>query len=461
MCFVLARGCYAPLQAGHEQAYGFRMSPWRSLFVITLDAQQRISAAELCLRVLEELTTVGAYTANASVLLVLTNVGPESEGLVDFVNTVLEACRAHNTTVKHEEPALFTSSFVEAQYAALSSETFLHRREMEFSKSLALPASRARPTVVGVMCLDTWSKVAFTFEPHRESAEAVDRTRAHVCEVARVVGVTVWNAPADAAAVQAELHRVAFDSTRAMHAGVPLSYIQVFHALQQLKEQDIVSNLYVRKEYFKLRNTVVEDVGSVGHRSSLLFRRHGPNSYVDRDELVRHLSRCLTASDAKLRCALVFLHRIGALHCVEPMAPASCINLTVYLQPQFLAGVISRSRKRIFRNVPRPDAETERKTVLEDARMQSGRTVNANARSSLLMLAMNGNSIDFYDVLSRELWLATSKFTIIVTGFNLPEERDVVAKYKNIPHEAVTFNVFVEVQDRTRSVIASETHRKR
>jgi hypothetical protein len=71
----------------------------------------------------------------------------------------------------------------------------------------------------------------------------------------------------------------------------------------------------------------------------------------------------------------------------------------------------------------------------------------------LVTVAMHGSEDDFYDLLSRELWFATSKLTIEVVGF----ESTVgdVAKFRNIPHEAVVFNVKVEACDRTGTKIAS------
>ena len=94
-----------------------------------------------------------------------------------------------------------------------------------------------------------------------------------------------------------------------------------------------------------------------------------------------------------------------------------------------------------------------------ESNLQASRTVSENAKSSLITLALHGSDGDFYDLLSRELWIATSKLVIEVVGFKL--RVDVKAKAKNIPLEYLTFDVRVEAYDRMRNLIASQIVSKR
>ena len=346
------------MQEAAEQAHGTRLSPWRTVFVVAVDAEQRHSKAALVAHIQEHLRAIAAYTEDASVLLFVTNIGPETEGLVDELNEVLELCaQPVGVSVTHTPPQPFTGQFVEQQYTALGDETFLHRREMDMTRGVTLVGKRNRPTIVGVVCVDLWTRMAFIFQhsvAHGPSHAHCPLAHSH--EVLKLSSVERFSAPDDRVAVMHEVHRIMFDSVRAIHGSVPITYVGVFHALQQLKREDIIPNVYVRKEFFERRNGQCADLGNVGQRSSLMHRNDGPNSYVDREEIVRHLHRCLpSASEAKLRRALVFLHWIGAVHGVEPVSPHSVLNATLYLQPQFLASVIHRSKFRLFKDLPRPE----------------------------------------------------------------------------------------------------------
>ena len=101
-------------------------------------------------------------------------------------------------------------------------------------------------------------------------------------------------------------------------------------------------------------------------------------------------------------------------------------------------------------------SETVRKTALEDASLQAIRSVEMSAKSGVLGASLKGSDSDFYDMLSRELWLATSKFTLRVIGYKVDDVHSM-----NLPHDAVMFGIEVQASDRTKTQIASHVVWKR
>jgi hypothetical protein len=183
-----------------------------------------------------------------------------------------------------------------------------------------------------------------------------DLSQAHGTPLRAVRCTATVQGVAWATALEQQLHRILARSVRALHAIVPLQYSLAFAAVHQLRRLpnsgcvSYVSPAYMRRS----TGSDVTDCGSaVGHRASLLGKCEGPNSLVDVEELLRHLSRCLPlASVVAIRRALLFLHNIGAIFAREVVAEQDEVSKTAYLQPQFLARVLWLSTRRVFKKVP-------------------------------------------------------------------------------------------------------------